>query len=291
MQQPYLLELNGKLAGRFFDFTGGGVEADVIVEQGGGGLTRKKHLGAVRYQEMVLACGTGMSHAFYDWVSSAFGGSVMRMTGAVIMLDGKSKPAARREFTDAIGSSVELPKLDRAAKKDAYMTVKVVPERTSYKSSSVAQDLGVYTSALPKAWNISAFRSQIDGLNTECFHVTRVSPLSLGRKIAQDVVGDSRDSVSVPGAIEFSNIALELPGAFADGFYKWADDSIVKGNTSEKNGSVDLFAPGSTSPHFSVKLSGLGIYKMEGRTKSTFSVTTSLYCEQMSFSAGAAAIK
>lgn len=285
MLQPYLLELDGRLAGRLFDFTGGGVEADVVLERTGRGLTSRNQPFAVKYQDIVLACGTGMSLTFYDWIGSAFSGASLRKAGAVTILDHGFKARARREFTDAIVSSIVLPDLDASGKDAAFITVTITPERASFTESGGKQDLGVYTSALPKAWDTGSFRIQIDGLNAECPHVTRISSIGLGRKIVRDAVESTREPVLMPGAIALSNLTLELPGSFADGFYKWAE--------GKKNGSIDFLAPGSSSPYFTVKLRGLSIFKMfstGGRTKTTLPVTVSLYCEGMSFSAGAAAM-
>ena len=301
MNQPkfvtltYILELDGKLAGRFFRFSGGDVTADVVREKVGGGATSRKHLGSVKYGDIALDCGTGMSRTFYDWVGSAFSGKTMRRSGALIGLDPNSKPKARLDFSSALVKSLALPALDRSAKENAFMTVTISPERTSFAESGDPQNLGVYASALPKAWSVGSFRIQIDGLSKECSHVTYISSLKLGQGIVKDQVGETRDPVLEGGAIEFSNITLKLPGSFAAGFNKWADDSMVKGNTLEKDGSIDFFAPGSSSSYFSVKLGGLGIFGMTyppgGRTNTALPVTVNLYCEGMSFSAGAAAIK
>ncbi len=292
----YVLELDGKLAGRFFRFSGGDASADVVREKVGGGATSRKHLGSVKYGDIALDCGTGMSRTFYDWVGSAFDGKTTRRSGALIGLDPSSKPKARLDFSSALVKSLALPALDRSAKKEeAFMTVTISPERTSFADSSGPQNLGVYASALPKAWNVGSFRIQIDGLSKECSHVTYISSLKLGQKITEDSAGEAREPALVQTAIEFSNITLKLPGSFAAGFNKWADDSIVKGDTLEKDGSIDFFAPGSSSSYFSVKLSGLGIFGMTyppgGRTNTALPVTVNLYCEGMSFSAGAAAIK
>lgn len=288
--QPYLLELDGRLAGRFFTSTGGGVTADVVVKNVGSGQFSHKYLDAVH---IGIECGTGMSRAFYDWVGSSFGGATVRKTGAVITLDQASKPAARLDFYNALVVSLVLPGLDRSATAGATMAVTLKAEQTSWQKSGGTLDLGVYASSLPKAWNISAFRIQIDGLNTDCTHVTRISPLTLGMKTKTDSFGSERNPTLAPGAVEFSNIALELPGTSAEGFTKWHQDSVVKGNPSTRNGSVEFFAPGSSTPYFSVKLNGLGIYKLSSRgpSKTALPVTVSLYCEQMSFSAGAAAMK
>ncbi len=292
----FLLELDGKLAGRFFQFDGGGAKAEVVTVAGGGAFSQK-HISSVSYDDMTLACGTGMSHAFYDWLGASFSGKAARRTGAVILLDQNSKARERMDFYEALVTSLVLPKLNRASNDKAVMKVKVAPERTSFKEGDGSQKLGVYTGALPKAWTIGSFKIQIDGLSKECTHVTQISSLKLGQGVKPDNVGEMRDANLEPTKIEFSDLELVLPGAFADGFYKWHEDMVVKGNSgssNEKKGTVDFLAPGSSSPYFSVKLGGLGIMSMNaqgGRLNKTSPVTVGLYCEQMTFSAGAAAIK
>lgn len=289
----FVLELDGRLAGRFFGLDGGMAKADVIEEGVGSGLSGHKHLGAVKYEHMLLTCGVGMSRAFYEWVGSAFGGASVRKSGAVIALDHTSKPAARLDFSEALVASLVLPGLDRSSRGGATMAVSISPERTSYQKSDKTLDLGVYAAA-PKAWSVGAFRIQIDGLSKECSQVTSISSLTLGMNITTDVIGSDRYRSLVPLAVEFSNIALELPGTSAEGFTKWHQDSVVKGNPSTRNGSVDFLAPGSSTPYFSVSLRNVGIYGMSspgGPMKATLPVKVNLYCEGMSFSASGAAFK
>ena len=293
MLQPYLLELGGKLAGRFFDFTGGMAEAEVVVEKLGPRLVSRKHLAGVKYEDIVLVCGTGMSRSFYEWVGSTFNGRSMRKDGAIITLDQNSKPTARLEFQQALITSLALPELDASGKDPAYLTVSIKPERTSFKKSTEALDLGVYTPASPKAWHIADFRIRIDGLDNDCRHVTHIKPLRLGQEITKDWSGEARESRLEPTKIEFSNVAIELPALYADGFFKWHADFVEKGKNSpdrEKDGSLDFLAPGSSTPYFGLKLDGLGIYNIK-QAGGSLPVTVEMYCHKMTFSAGAAAIK
>jgi hypothetical protein len=296
MVQPFLLELEGRLAGRFFDFTGGMAHGEVVVEKSGPGQLARKHVARVKYEDMVLACGAGMSRSFYDWIGSAFGGSPRRLSGAVIQLDHSSKPTARREFAHALISSIVLPELDNSSNREAVMTVSIKPETTFQKEADGAENLGVYTSALPKTWHPRNFHFTVDGLLSDCRHVTKLSSLTLGVTIKEVSLGDTREPGLEPVMAEFPNFSIEIPGQHADGFYKWYDDMVVKGNTnsaSERNGSIEFLAPGSTKPYFVVSLSGLGIYGISSafHKKSALPITVKLYCESMSFSAGAAAIR
>jgi phage tail-like protein len=293
MEQNYILEIDGKAAGRFFAFSGGGAEADVVSVSGG---SAHKHIGSVKYHDIVLTCGSGMSRGFYDWIGTSFGGANMRKSGSIVALDQKQAPSARLDFANALVTSLALPELDRSANKAAYLKLVISPEHTRSITDPNAKP-GVYSSALPKAWNISDFRLTIYGLENDCKRVTHIDSLILGRKLMDSSFGESRSSGKEATSTEYPNLEVRLPDMNAAGFYAWLDDFVVKGNNgpdSEKKGVLEFFAPNSTKDYFGLELSGLGIYKIEGsaglRQKTSLPVTVGMYCESMKFYAGAAAI-
>ena len=292
MQQNYLLELEGKPAGRFFDFSGGTVRGEVVEEIGGS----NKHIGSPRFQDMELTCGTGMSKAFYEWLGSGFSGSTLRKNGAIVLLDQKQKATARLEFSDAFVSSVVLPQLQRSANKQAFLKVSISPEYTSAKKTDTTK-LGVYVSASAKAWNISSFRLKISGLEKECSQVTKINSLSLTKASKAYSAGNMRVMTKEPATSELSDLIIQLPDLHADGFYKWLDDFVIHGRNSsqfEKKGILEFFAPNSTKAYFGLEFGGLGIIGLAGasaiRTKTSTPVGVEMYCEKMRFYAGAAAI-
>lgn len=296
MLQKYLLELESKAAGRFFEMSGGGVQASVV-ETLGPGTQRQKHLGSMKYDDILITCGTGMSRAFYNWIGDSFGGAAARRNGAVVLLDNSQAPTARLEFMHSLVKSVFLPQLNHSRNAAAYMKVSISPESTRSAEASRSEKPGVYAAALPKAWNISDFRIKIQGLDSDCAHVTQVGALSLGQKIAEDDWGEKRDSRKEPGRTEYSDLILALPGNRAAGFIKWFDDFVVNGNNTsnnEKQGVLEYFAPNSTKAYFQVEFSGLGIYNLSGASamaaKSAAPVTVTMYCEAMKFRAGPSAV-
>lgn len=297
MLQNFLLELEGKAAGRFFDAKGGSVEAEVVVESVGQGPIRHKHLAGVKYQDITLTCGTGMSRAFYEWLGTTFGGATSRKSGAIVKLNRQQAPVARLEFKDALVKSLILPALDQSHRSEAFMTVSISPEYTRSTPAEQSQKLGIYASQLPKAWNINDFRLKIDGLYNECVHVSRVGQINLGQKIVEVEIGSMRDAVKEAAKVEYSDLVIRLPGRFADGFYKWLDDFVVKGNNNaenEKAGVLEFFAPNSTKAYFELGFTGLGIYKLEGTSaldqKTALPITVTMFCEGMTFRAGPSAI-
>ena len=61
-------------------------------------------------------------------------------------------------------------------------------------------------------------RLRIDGLETDCAHVTKIDSLSLGQKVAEDYIGESRDAQKEAGSLEYSDLVIRLPEMYATGF-------------------------------------------------------------------------
>jgi phage tail-like protein len=295
-QQNLLLELDGNAVGRLFAFTGGAMKADVI-ESTRGGYVVNKHIASVRFQDMEFTLGAGMSRSFYNWIADSVSGSYARKNGAVVMLDFDQKAKFRAEFTNALVQEIVFPELDASSHTNGSIKVTISPEIIRSKAGDSGAKVGIYMSAMPPAWKLGRFRLSIDGLEKDCRHVTQISSLRIGQKIASDSVGESRGTLKEPGKTEFSNLTINLPEMYADGFFQWADDFLIKGNnsqSSEKTGRLEFLAA-SSKPYFTIEFGGLGITEVAGpsalREKTNRPLKISMYCESMKFSAEALAIR
>jgi len=290
MLQNFLIELDGQPAGRLFGMTGGGVHADVVTT-GVGGFSGHKHIGQIKYEDMTLTCGTGMAQAFYNWISDSFGGSTKRKDGAIVTIGSNFKPLSRLEFNHALIRSVEMPACDAGSKDAAHITVSISPERTRSITSDLSQNVGVHVSGLAKGWYINDFKLTIDGLESDCAHVRAIGPLRIGKQLKFD----ASTNVSDEGPEEYGDLVVTLNSNHAKGFYQWFEDFVEKGNsTDERKGVLQFFAPGANKNYFKLNLLGLGPYEMEGikptDPNTAMPLTFKLYCNQIDFSAGAAAV-
>ena len=126
----YGLELHDASMGFVHSFEGGDATADVAVEPPGADGIARKHLGNVRYEEIVLTCGANMSQPFYDLVAAAlketsrthFGPS-FSPNGAVVAYD--AAEVWRLHFFHAFVSEVGFPALDASSKDAATLCVKL----------------------------------------------------------------------------------------------------------------------------------------------------------------------
>jgi hypothetical protein len=197
-----------------------------------------------------------MAKPWYEWISRTMNGEPLRKSGAVIELDQNSKEIGRRIFTNALLSEIEFPASDATNAKDPWkLTVSFVPEQLQVVSG-------------PGATKIEAF--------------------AIKQQIVVGGLGGTKSSALTPGFLEFPNLEVSVPEAFAGPLYGWIDDFVVKGNngtTKERPGLLEYLAPDG-KPFASVQLIGLGVFKIstEGgppnverqrRTK------VDMYCQRM----------
>jgi hypothetical protein len=284
--QNFIFELDGKPAGRLFGMSGGEVHADVIKTAG---VLGHKHIGGVKFEDLTFHCGTGMAQAFYDWIGNTVGGSRMRKSGAIVAMQMNRQPYQRLEFQQALITKVEFPECNGSSKDPAYLTISISPEMTR----SIPIDSthpGVYVSSLPKSWHINDFKLTIDGLETECLHVSNIGALRCGQKVSFDAVTNKADE----GPEEYSDLVVTLASNHATKFYDWFEGFVKKGKNSpseEKKGLLQFFAPGANKAYFELDLLGLGPYEFNAmKTQSALPVDFKMYCNGMKFRAGATAI-
>ena len=83
----YALELDGVMAGWMQKFSGGSATADVVTEKIGIDHLAKKHLAGVKYEDIEIEVGTGMSRGFYEWIAGSWDGKSIRKNGALVLTD------------------------------------------------------------------------------------------------------------------------------------------------------------------------------------------------------------
>jgi phage tail-like protein len=282
----FALELDGIATSFSSCPEGGDATADVVEEkQGADGLSRK-HIAGVKYEDISISCGTGMSKGFYEWVKSSFDRKYARKNGAIIAADFDYKELSRRDFSNALISEIGFPALDASSKDAAKMTIKFSPESTRYKAGSGSQ-LKFSDPKIQKKWLPANFRLKIDGL--DCTRVNKIEAITVKQKNVENPLGEIRGLE--PASIEFPNLVITLPDAFAKEFYDWHEDFVIKGNAgqeSEKGGSLEYLTPDLKTALFTLTFRNLGIFKLspekcEASSDQVRRVKAEMYCEEMTF--------
>ncbi len=264
---PRVLVLDGEVCGALTSVTGGSIYAEFATEKIGIDHLARKHLAGVKYEDIALEVGVGMSARFYDWIKESLQpGKLSRKDGTIYVCDYDYHPRGSLAFTHALISEVSFPALDAASKNAAKLTVKLAPELI--RSSRTP----------PKA---------IDGL--DCTHVNKIGPLVARQAVVERAVGELRDYEREPSHWDFGNLTVTLPESHAEGWHQWHEDFVIKGENDEgkeKNGSLVYLAPDLKTELFRVKLSHLGIFRLhedagEAGSEQIHRIEAEMYCEQM----------
>ncbi len=172
----FLVEIAGASAGYARNLQGGGAIADVITEKVGADHIVHKHVGGVRFEDIVLTCDAGLSKTFYDWVDQTFQSkSYLRRDGAVVVVEG-GKEISRLEWKSGLITWAEFPALDASSKDFVAMTIKISPEFTRSAKGSGSPSARRHG----RAGSATAFLLRIDGLEDACRHVSRIEPIAVG---------------------------------------------------------------------------------------------------------------
>src|SRR5947207_7151585 len=95
----FAIDVDGVNAGWVSSVEGGHATSDVIVEKVGVDHIQHKHIGGVKYEDVSISCGTGMSKAFYEWLKASFDRKTVRKNGAIISCDYNYKEVSRLTWT------------------------------------------------------------------------------------------------------------------------------------------------------------------------------------------------
>jgi len=263
---------------------GGNATSDVVEQKVVGELNTRKHIAGVKYEDVTINFGTGMSKGFYDWIKSSFSGKLTPHSGAVAAADMNFKVFQTMEFRNALITEIGFPALDAASKDAAKMTLKFQPEFTRI-STKAGGTLGP-APHLQEKWLVSNFKLTINGMNTS--FVSKVDAINVKLDFA---AGEATRLNQLVG-INIPNLKIRIAEAHAQDFVSWHEDFVIKGNNStenEKIGSLSFLSNDLKTEFFRLDLSGLGIFALDPdplMIANTIRQTTAqLYCDKMIFSA------
>lgn len=254
------IELNGKQAGWVFNALGGTATAEVVVEPTGADHVTHKHVANVKYDDIAVNCGTGMSREFFAVVKSGVEGTSPRVNGAIVVADADYKESSRITFANALVSEVAFPVLDASSKEAARMLVTFSPQYTRLVAGSGQRATQNGTFGTQKKWLASNFKLSIDGLDAS--RVVKIEPLVAKTISVTNATGNQRDPLREATKIQYSNLVFYVPESAAKPFLDWYDAFVIRGlnaQANEKNGRLELLAPDLRSILFTLDFSGLGI--------------------------------
>ncbi len=287
----YGVELDGIMAGWVSSAEGGHATSDVVNEKVGADHIIKKHIAGVKYEDITVNCGTGMSKAFYEWIKASFDHNYARKNGAIVTADFNYNELNRLNFFNALITEIGFPALDASSKDAAKMSIKFAPEYTKWVSKAGASISNAYKNdqVIQKKWLPSNYKLTIAGL--DCTRVNKIEAITVKQKVVENPTGELRTYEKEPAHLEVPNLVVTLAESHAKEFYDWHDSFVIQGNNGdaqEKNGSLTYLTPDLKTELFSVEFQHLGIFKLtpekvEAGSENLRRVKAEMYCENMVF--------
>jgi phage tail-like protein len=296
----YALEVDGIMAGWVQSVEGGQATADVVNEKVGPDHIVHKHISNVKYEDISLNCGTGMSRGLYEWIKASFDHNYQRKNGAIIAADFNFKELSRMTWYHGLISEIGFPALDAASKDAAKMNIKLTPEttRTTTSQGGGASIVGKYSlgQGQQKKWLPSNFRLKIDGTDTT--RVNKIEALVVKQKNVENPVGELRDYEKEPAHLEIPNLVITLAESHSQEFYMWHEDFVIRGNngqSAERQGTLEYLTPDLNTVLFTLTFYNLGVFKLtpekvEAGSENIRRVKVEMYCENIRFDYNQAAV-
>jgi hypothetical protein len=288
----FAVEIEGIDAGWVYSVEGGHPSADVVQEKLGPEHSVKKHIGGLKYDDITITCGTGMSKGFWETLHKSFTDDFKRFDGTIFYADYDGKIRKTVDFHGAPITEIGFPALDAASKDAAKLTLKLSPEWTKTRFHKGGESLNGRFQIDPskqKQWSPANFRLDIDGLHDACSRVNKIDAITLKQKVAQNQVGESRDYSVEPCAIEVPNLVITTPESHARKLYRWREEFLERGNNTEeheKHGTLEYLTSDLKDVLFSIDMHHLGVFKMtpdkgDALGESISRVKVEMYVEHM----------
>ena len=296
----YGLELDNQFVGWIEPPEGGYGTSDVVVERLGPDRIQHKHIAGVKYEDIIVTVGTGMSNVFYDWIRAGLDKKFTRRNGAIVTCDYNNHVLSRMQWFNALISEVGFPACDAASKDAAKMSIKITPEYTRFlvEKAGTVYSVNRIGPASQKKWLPANFRLQIAGCQTACSRVNKIEAITIKTVSDAKAVGEVRDYQSLPSHLDVPNLTVTTLEATAAEFYQWHEDFVIKGingDDKERGGTLDYLTPDFKEALFTLTFRHLGIFKLtpekvEAGSESVRRVKAEMYCEDIGFAYGTGAL-
>jgi phage tail-like protein len=284
----FALDINGENAGYLKKFSGLAMEADVITHDLGPDNIQKKHVGPVKWTPGKATIGIGMGSEIYSWIKAAFDKGYVTKSGALTAADFNYKAQSVMTFTNALITSLTVPKLDGSSKDAAYFDVEFDAEQVRW-SKGGGEDIRGKVGPKQKAWLCSNFRLELGGL--PCNRVASIDSFTWKCSIATDSIGTVREYTKHPAKVTVPDLKVSVSMADYDAWQKAASKWFISGECLEENemqGRIVFLNPNMKDEIGEIELQNCGFKKFskddsEANSEKVARFNAEFYVEKMIF--------
>lgn len=284
----FALDINGENAGFLKKFDGLAMEADIVANDLGPDNVQKKHVANIKWTPGKATIGIGMGNECYQWIKAAFDKGYVTKSGALTSADFNYKAMSVQEFSNALITSLTVPKCDAASKDAAYFDLEFEAEQVRWKKGG-GEDIRGKVGPKQKAWLCSNFRLEMGGLPTD--RVSTVDSFTWKCAVAADQVGIFREPTKHPAKVTVPDLKFSISmadyQAWADAAKKW----FVDGQHLEENeltGRLVFLNPNMKDEIGEIELLNCGFKKFskdpsEANSEKIARFNVEMYVEKMVF--------
>lgn len=271
------------------EVAGGDWETDVAVHDLGPDNEQMKQAANVKYAAFKAKFGIAQGGPMNEWISRSFAKSYAYRGGSITLADFDSNAVQRMDFSNALITSVTIPKLDGASKEPSYIDVEWEAEEIKYSpGSGKIHSVG---SSNQKKWTSARFSFTLDGLEQGCSRVATVESFSWKQGVMREYIGTKRLATLHPTKVTVPDLKVSFAAATAKPWLEWAKAWFVEGNTlvdHHKTGAIYFLTPDGKDHIGTINLYGVGLKKLTapplgGNKEEIARYTAELYVERMTF--------
>lgn len=242
-------------------FSGLDMEGEIITNDLGPDNIQMKNMANIKWTPAKCTVGMGMAKGIYDWMSAAFEKAYVTKHGSFTVADFDGKARSRIEFSNALITSITVPKLDGASKEAAYFDVEFEPDSVRWfpeKGDEIKAPVG----SKQKAWLCCNFLVEIDGL--PCERVSSIDSFTWKCGVVANPIGIFREATKHPAKVTVPDLKLAVSYADYDQWAKVAKRWFVDGDHIQRNhlhGRIAFLAPNMKDEIGEISLEGMGFKK------------------------------
>ncbi|MDB4966227.1 MAG: hypothetical protein JWN44_1916 [Myxococcales bacterium] len=229
-----------------------------------------KYTGKPVYDDITITVGAAMSPTFWKWVSASLENKPERRNGALVGYDFNFCERTRRSFYGALISEVAFPALDAAAKSTAALNIKISPERIEFKSGDGSKLSGGQAQdqmAKQKLWLTNNFRFELERFKGDpALRNAKIEAFTVKQNVVSNPIGYEMDTRKEVGRLELPQIVVTFPEAQIEGWMKWYDVAVAKGNRRDQytTGMIAYFASDANKTELMrIELAGVSLVSVE----------------------------
>jgi hypothetical protein len=278
----YALDIDGEPVESLKAISGLDMLGDVVLETLGPGAAPGKHIADVRWTSGKATIGMGMGKGMYEWMKNSLDQGAATANGTLAIADFNFKKRSMLAFSDALLTSVTVPRLDGSSKDAGAFEIEFEPRRVRMAKGDGA-DIRGGMGVKQQPWLCANFRFELGSL--PCARVASIESFTwrCNPATAMAVLPTAGPTVTVP------DLRLSISAADYDAWAQAAQRWFIEGHHlagDEMNGLITLLTPDLQLPLGAITLCNVGFRRFSqlpsaGGGDALYRFSVDLYVERM----------